>query len=172
MRHKSAIIDHAFNGYCPHTMTPSSTNSSSVFEDGKLRPAVYKIQNIVGQTYVDIREHSKELCGRPATVLEKKGLWEILPSGTGYTIRRLESGKPEQFCIMLGGLGNESRVSTSTFPVAWRIEVVNEKGYPGCDYVRFFWGTTNMTWDLADYGSDKDHTPVSYSPTTTVSNCN
>ena len=30
--------------------------------------------NILGQTYVDIREHSRELCGRPTTVLEGKGL--------------------------------------------------------------------------------------------------
>jgi hypothetical protein len=46
----------------------------SIFESGKLRPGIYKIQNIVGQTYVDIRDHTKELCGRPATVLEGKGL--------------------------------------------------------------------------------------------------
>ena len=31
------------------------------------------IQNIVSQTYVDIREHAMELCGRPVTVLEGKG---------------------------------------------------------------------------------------------------
>ena len=56
-------------------MTLTSTNDSvSVFEDGKLRPGIYKIMNIVSQTYVDIREHTKELCGRPVTVLEGKGL--------------------------------------------------------------------------------------------------
>ena len=46
----------------------------SIFEDGKLRPGIYKIQNIVGQTYVDIREHNKELCARPGALLEGKGL--------------------------------------------------------------------------------------------------
>jgi hypothetical protein len=46
----------------------------SLFKDGKLRPGIYKIQNIVGQTYADIRDHTKELCGRPATALEGKGL--------------------------------------------------------------------------------------------------
>jgi hypothetical protein len=46
----------------------------SIFEDGKLRPGIYKIMNIVGQTYVDIREHTKELCCRPAAASRGKGL--------------------------------------------------------------------------------------------------
>jgi hypothetical protein len=45
-----------------------------VFEDGRVRPGIYKIMNSVGQTYVDIREHNRELCCRPTTVLEGKGL--------------------------------------------------------------------------------------------------
>ena len=45
----------------------------SIFEGGKLKPGIYKIQNIVGQTYVDIREHNKELCCRPDYVLGGKG---------------------------------------------------------------------------------------------------
>ena len=52
----------------------STTNSDSVLEDGKLKPGIYKIQNIVGQTYVDIRDHSRELCCRPAAALEGNGL--------------------------------------------------------------------------------------------------
>jgi hypothetical protein len=60
---------------CSNTVTPAPTNNSmSIFEDGRLRPGIYKIMNIVSQTYVDIREHTKELCGRPATLLEGKGL--------------------------------------------------------------------------------------------------
>jgi hypothetical protein len=60
---------------CSHTMAQTSTDDSvSVFRDGKLKPGIYKIQNIVGQTYLDIREHTKELCCRPVTVLEGKGL--------------------------------------------------------------------------------------------------
>jgi len=56
-------------------MTLTSTNDSvSIFKDGKLKPGIYKIRNIRGQTYVDIREHTRELCGRPATVLEGNGL--------------------------------------------------------------------------------------------------
>jgi hypothetical protein len=57
----------------------SKDGSGPVFRDGKLRPGIYKIQNIVGQTYVDIREHAKELCGRPATLLEGKGLVRSCP---------------------------------------------------------------------------------------------
>ena len=49
-------------------------DSASIFEDGKLKPGIYKIQNIFGQTYVDIREHTRELCCRPPTLLDGKGL--------------------------------------------------------------------------------------------------
>ena len=37
---------------------------------------------------------------------------------------------------MLNGLKNESRVSVSNFPVAWRIEMVNEREHRGRDCVR------------------------------------
>ncbi|KAF9781769.1 hypothetical protein BJ322DRAFT_243359 [Thelephora terrestris] len=141
----------------------STSDSSSVFTDGKLKPGIYRIQNIAGHTYLDIRDESKELCCRPITVLEGKGLWEILPLGSGYSIRRLEQGKPEQYCIMLKGLESESVVSVSPFPVAWRIEIVEDERFRGCEYVRMFWGTTNMTWDLRDFGSHKDRTRVSSS---------
>jgi len=68
-------------------MTLTSTdNSASIFKDGKLKPGVYKIQNIVGQTYVDIREHVRELCGRPATVLEGNGLVGSRPHLTPITV--------------------------------------------------------------------------------------
>jgi len=137
----------------------------SIFSGGKLKPGIYKIQNIVGQTYVDMRGNAKELCCRPASALGGKGQWEILPLGSGYTIRRLEQGKPDQFCTVLGGSKDQhGRVSVcvSTFPTAWRVEVVQDKRYKGCEYVRFFWGTTNLTWDLADYGSKRDNTAVHY----------
>lgn len=152
-------------------MTITSTNDPvSIFKDGKLKPGIYKIQNIVGQTYVDTREHTRELCGRPATALEGKGLVRfmslfnsyrltIISSGksslrvldipfAGYSIKpvslcfvlneatQVEPGKPEQFCIMLVGLGNESTVSVATFPVAWRIEIARDERYRGCEYVR------------------------------------
>ena len=55
------------------------TESISIFQDGKLKPGIYKIQNIVGQTYVDTREHTRELCGRPAAALEGKGLVGFCP---------------------------------------------------------------------------------------------
>jgi len=89
-------------------MASTSTNDSvSILRDGKLKPGIYKIRNVTGQTYIDIRDDNKELCCRPATLLEGKGLvclcprlaykivvshfqWEILPSGLGYTIRRVQ----------------------------------------------------------------------------------
>ena len=56
-------------------MNPTSKDEpDSVFRDGRIKPGIYKILNVVGQTYVDIQEHSRELCGRPTTALEGKGL--------------------------------------------------------------------------------------------------
>ena len=89
------------------TMSADSPNDSfSIFNNGKLKPGVYKIQNLYSQTYVDIHEHSRDLCCRPATTLgEGRGLvrpfqysvlrvsnnqkWEIKPLGAGYSVRRV-----------------------------------------------------------------------------------
>lgn len=63
------------------TMAVSSTNNSSIFKDGKLKPGIYKIQNIYHETYLDIHRHSKELCCRLAKDLEDgRGLvsWYLL----------------------------------------------------------------------------------------------
>ena len=54
------------------TMTANSTSgSSSVFKDGKLKPGVYKIQNLYHQNYLDVQEHSRQLWGYPAGDLEE-----------------------------------------------------------------------------------------------------
>jgi len=124
----------------------------------------FKIQNIVGKTYVDIRDHVRELCGQKSASLENsRGLWDIQPLGPGYTIRKAgsaTSGRPDQFCTMLDGIKNETAVSVSDFPVAWRIVVVDDVRYRGLEYVRIFWGSTNMVWDLAQWGSERDGTKV------------
>ena len=36
----------------PPTMTLSSTSNSSIFKGGKLKPGIYKIQNLYAQTYI------------------------------------------------------------------------------------------------------------------------
>jgi len=52
-------------------MTLTSTSDpSSIFNDGKLKPGIYKIQNLYFETYLDIHRHSKELCCRPVKDLE------------------------------------------------------------------------------------------------------
>ena len=54
-------------------MTLSSTSDpSSIFEDGKLKPGIYKIQNLHTQQYADINEGSRKTCGRFATNLENR----------------------------------------------------------------------------------------------------
>ena len=42
----------------------------NIFEDGRLRLGIYKIQNLYSRTYLDIHEHSREVCCRPAQNLE------------------------------------------------------------------------------------------------------
>jgi hypothetical protein len=59
----------------------SPGNSSSIFANGKLKPGTYKIQNIYTETYVDVREHSRELCVRPVQELgEGRGIVRQYPS--------------------------------------------------------------------------------------------
>jgi hypothetical protein len=89
-----------------------TSDSLSIFEDGKLKPGIYKIQNLFGQTFMDIHEHSREVCCRPATALgEGRGLvrpfqltllsmyvsddekWEIKPLGAGYSVQRVSKTK-------------------------------------------------------------------------------
>ena len=40
--------------------------STTIFQDGKLKPGIYKIQNLYTENYLDIHLHSMELCCRPA----------------------------------------------------------------------------------------------------------
>jgi len=50
---------------------PNPPHNHTIFEGGKLKPGLYKIQNLVSKTYVDIHEHNMEVCCRPASALEK-----------------------------------------------------------------------------------------------------
>ena len=54
-------------------MTPPG-GPFSIFEDGKLKPGIYKIRNLQSQTYLDILKHSREVCCRPAGNLGDGGL--------------------------------------------------------------------------------------------------
>lgn len=57
----------------------STSDPSSIFEHEKLKPGIYKIQNLDSGTYLDIHQYSKEVCCRPAQNLEDgKGL--VCPS--------------------------------------------------------------------------------------------
>ena len=89
------------------TMTLNSTSgSSSIFQGGKLKPGIYKIQNIYTDNYLDIEVHSRGMCCRPAKDLgEGRGLvslckspvvhvsddqkWEIKQLGVGYAVQRV-----------------------------------------------------------------------------------
>ena len=68
----------------------------------------------------------------------------------------------------MAGVENDRPLSVSPYPVAWRVEVVNDDIHRGFEYVRymtspvpqngsltmtrrvsFYWGTTNKIWDVA-----------------------
>lgn len=59
-------------------MSHNSGAGRSIFQDGKLKPGIYKIRNIVSKTYVDIKDDVRVLCGRPSTALEE-GRGEVSP---------------------------------------------------------------------------------------------
>ena len=42
-----------------------------IFENGRLKAGTYKIQNLYTGGYVDIHEHSREMCCRPAQELQE-----------------------------------------------------------------------------------------------------
>ena len=81
--------------------------SSSIFENGKLKPGIYKIQNIKSEAYLDIEVATREVCCRPAQNLgEGRGFvcrhllssfvsndqkWEIKNLGAGYTVQRVSA---------------------------------------------------------------------------------
>lgn len=84
----------------------SICDPSPIFQDGKLKPGVYKIQNLYTDTYLDVHLHSMELCCRPAKDLEnKRGFvrmspprrfvhlttvkWKIGRLGDGYSVWRV-----------------------------------------------------------------------------------
>ena len=79
---------------------------TSILQDGKLKPGIYKIRNVFTETYADIEVHSRGMCCRPAQNLEEgRGLvrlflqsvvrvsndpkWEIKPLGAGYSVQRV-----------------------------------------------------------------------------------
>jgi len=99
-----ARVPHAATPALP-TMTQNPiSDSCSIFKDGRLKPGIYKIQNLYAQNFLDIEEHSRQVCCRPAKDLgEGRGLvsryplsiahifynqkWEIKSLGDGYTVK-------------------------------------------------------------------------------------
>jgi len=147
-------------------MTPhSTTDSTSIFENGKLKPGIYKIQSLKSETYVDIELDARGVCGRPTGDLgEGRGLWEIKSLGAGYTVQYVEPGKPQQFCTPT--LGSEySQIVVTAHPVPWTIKVVDDDKCRGFEYVRIFWGTMDFIWNLT-YGSAENGTKVCTAPIT------
>lgn len=75
------------------TMNSATSDASSILEGGELKPGIYKIQNLCAQTYMDIHEHLREVCCRPATALEE-GRGFVRPFVSLYcACLRIRSGK-------------------------------------------------------------------------------
>ena len=108
-----AITDYITTASCPprcralSTMTLDSPNDScSIFENGRLKPGIYKIQNLHSQTYLDIHEHSREMCCRPARDLEEgTGLVRPISNRLRFVYLTIRSGKscPSRLDILYRG---------------------------------------------------------------------
>ncbi|KAF9649750.1 hypothetical protein BDM02DRAFT_3113175, partial [Thelephora ganbajun] len=85
--------------------------------------------------------------------------WEFKTLGAGYTVQFAEPRKPEQFCTPPEKLG-ESPLMVTAYPVAWRVEVVDDAKHRGFEYVRLCWGSTDWAWSLSNDGSKDDGTKV------------
>ena len=90
----------------------STSDSSSIFENGKLRPGIYKIQNIQSETFLDIEIHTREVCCRPAKDLgEGRGFVGLFPSFLSvsndqkWEIKRFGAGCTVQVVSPLIGSG-------------------------------------------------------------------
>lgn len=75
------------------TMTfKSTTDSSSIFEDGNLRPGIYEIQNLSSETYLDIHRHSMEVLSPRQRSRDGRGLVRLHLPLAFLTIRSGKSG--------------------------------------------------------------------------------
>ena len=43
----------------------------SILQDGKLKPGIYKIQNVYTETFLDLELNARTVCARPAHNLEE-----------------------------------------------------------------------------------------------------
>jgi len=135
------------------TLSSATSGSLSIFKDGKLKPGIYKIQNLYAQTYTEIHEHSREACCRRAGALEEgKGLvrpfqwsmvrisddkkWEIKPLGAGYSVRRVSVpiciARPKN-CTFNDEGPRLSRASPTSFVfqyTGWETELIHPSGLP------------------------------------------
>ena len=85
-------------------------HSHSILENGKLKPGIYKIQNIQSGSYLDVEVYTRAVCGRPIRDLEEgRGFvcqypswsfvsddqkWEIKRFGAGYTVQLVSAPMP------------------------------------------------------------------------------
>lgn len=53
------------------TLTSATGSLSIFFEDGKLKPGVYKFQNLHNDAYLDIHEDTREMYCRPPQDLKE-----------------------------------------------------------------------------------------------------
>jgi len=154
----------------------STSDSSSIFKDGKLKPGIYKIQNIYSETYLDVKVSTREMCCRPVQDLaEGRGLvsrcpasvlhvsdyykWEIKQFGAGYTIQRVSLPMPlnsPQPHVNDAGY-RSSRENLNSFVLQW----MGPRMGPTSAFLLIPWLgelkslTTRTTMDLNTSGRDR-----------------
>jgi len=75
-----------------------------------------------------------------------------------------KEGRPEQFCVLFRLPADKPEkippiLGVTPYPMAWRFVVVDDEEHRGHEYVRVYWETTEMVWDLAG-GRSEDGTQV------------
>jgi len=60
---------------------------------------------------------------------------QSLPSYADRYEAQFEPGKPDQFCTLMD-VTTHSALSVAPYPVAWRVEIVDDIKHRGFEYVR------------------------------------
>jgi len=100
----------------------------------------------VGNQEIWCRIYSSE--GEPVARLDSASIRSII-----YPVliraNQVEQGRPEQYCSPAEGVGHGTPLYVSSYPVAWRVELMEDEIHRGYEYVRFYWGPKKTrAWDL------------------------
>ena len=110
----------------------STTDPPRIFQDGKLKPGIYKVQNLRSETYLDVDQHSKEMCCRPVRVSDAQK-WDSKPLGSGYSVQRVslpDWARPIVCPCVLSDASRLNRGVLNSFVPRWRGSTMQLRSSP------------------------------------------